>query len=69
MALSEFRGLDGCQMNDSRKELMRKLQNAQEQLIKADNDKRKDLKKYIHDLKKELRMYDRYNIGARLRKG
>lgn len=55
--------------HDGRKDLMRKIQVAQEELIKADDTKRKDLKKYIHDLKKELRMYDRYNTGARLRKG
>lgn len=55
--------------HDGRKDLMRKIQTAQEKLIKSDDAKRKDLKKYIHDLKKELRMYDRYNTGARLRKG
>lgn len=55
--------------HDGRKDLMRKIQTTQEELIKADDDKRKNLKKYIHDLKKELRMYDRYNTGARLRKG
>lgn len=55
--------------HDGRKDLMRKIKVAQEELIKADDAKRKDLKKYIHDLKKELRMYDRYNTGARLRKG
>ena len=55
--------------HDGRKDLMRKIQTAQEELIKADEVKHKDLKKYIHDLKKQLRMYDRYNTGARLRKG
>ena len=55
--------------HDGRKDLMRKIKDAQEELIKADEAKRKDLKKYIHGLKKELRMYDRYNTGARLRKG
>ena len=70
LALSELRWVGGHQVkHDGRKDLMRKIQTAQEELIKADDAKRKDLKKYIHDLKKELRMYDRYNTGARLRKG
>ena len=70
LALSQLCGVGGYQVkHDGRKDLMRKIQIAQEELIKADDAKRKDLKKYIHDLRKELRMYDRYNTGARLRKG
>lgn len=70
LAVSEFRWVGGCQVkHDGRKDLMRKLGEAQQEMISTDAEKRKDIKKRIHNLKKELRKYDRFNTSGHAPKG